>query len=80
MLSFLRLFDPDRLRKCHLSSTTNFLVCSSSQGNGISRPVQSACSERLRINMVSDVDSLSVPIAAGIILHGLREKEKKEAN
>lgn len=45
------------------------------EGNGISEPVTQACSHRIRINMSDGVDSLSVPIATGILLHGLRERE-----
>jgi tRNA G18 (ribose-2'-O)-methylase SpoU len=46
------------------------------EGNGISKQVLEACSKRLRIDMAEGVDSLSVPIATGILLHGLREREK----
>jgi tRNA G18 (ribose-2'-O)-methylase SpoU len=45
------------------------------EGNGISPPVLQACTHLLRIDMASGVDSLSVPIAAGILLHGLKERE-----
>lgn len=47
------------------------------EGNGISQPVIQACTHRLRVNMASGVDSLSVPIAAGILLHGLKEREAR---
>jgi len=46
------------------------------EGNGISKNVAMACTSRLRINMVHGVDSLSVPIATGILLHGIKEREK----
>jgi tRNA G18 (ribose-2'-O)-methylase SpoU len=45
------------------------------EGGGISPGVAAACSEKIRIDMVGGVDSLSVPIACGILLHGLRERE-----
>jgi len=45
-----------------------------SEGRGIKRSIQSLCTKRLRIGMVDGVDSLSVPIATGIILHGLRQR------
>ena len=45
------------------------------EGNGISPAVADACTQRIRIDMEAGVDSLSVPIACGIILHGLRERE-----
>ena len=35
------------------------------------------CNYSLRIDMEPGVDSLSVPIAAGILLHGIRERENK---
>jgi tRNA G18 (ribose-2'-O)-methylase SpoU len=49
------------------------------EGNGISPPVVKACTHLLRIDMASGVDSLSVPIAAGILLHGLKEREARDA-
>ena len=45
------------------------------EGNGISPAVANACTQRIRIDMVSGVDSLSVPVACGILMHGLRERE-----
>jgi tRNA G18 (ribose-2'-O)-methylase SpoU len=48
------------------------------EGNGISKPVVEACSHKLRIKMYEAVDSLSVPIATGILLHGLREREARD--
>jgi tRNA G18 (ribose-2'-O)-methylase SpoU len=49
------------------------------EGNGISPPVVQTCTHRLRIDMAPGVDSLSVPIAAGILLHGLKEREARDA-
>jgi tRNA G18 (ribose-2'-O)-methylase SpoU len=48
------------------------------EGNRISQMVQKACSTRIRISMASGVDSLSVPVATGILLHGLCERENTE--
>jgi tRNA G18 (ribose-2'-O)-methylase SpoU len=45
------------------------------EGNGISSVVAKACSYTMRIDMVRGVDSLSVPIATGILLHGLKERD-----
>jgi tRNA G18 (ribose-2'-O)-methylase SpoU len=45
------------------------------EGNGIKKKVLKSCTHRIRIDMVDGVDSLSVPIACGILLHGLRERE-----
>ena len=45
------------------------------EGNGISSNVVAASTHSLRIDMDPEVDSLSVPIATGIILHGLKERE-----
>ncbi|GKY95060.1 hypothetical protein MPSEU_000470200 [Mayamaea pseudoterrestris] len=50
-----------------------------SEGSGISRPVVDACTYTLRIDMKEGVDSLSLPIAAGIILHGLHERSRTRA-
>jgi tRNA G18 (ribose-2'-O)-methylase SpoU len=48
------------------------------EANGISNEVIQACQRTLRIDMVHGVDSLSVPIAAGILLNGLREREASD--
>jgi tRNA G18 (ribose-2'-O)-methylase SpoU len=45
------------------------------EGNGISPAVRDASTQLLKIYIESDVDSLSVPIACGILLNGLRERE-----
>ena len=46
------------------------------EGNGISKAVMEQCTKKIRIDMVDGVDSLSVPIACGILLHGIRERER----
>ena len=48
------------------------------ESKGVNRLVADACTQRVRIDMVNGVDSLSVPIACGIILNGLREREGKK--
>ena len=45
---------------------------------GVSPVVARACTHRIRIDMEKDVDSLSVPIATGILLHGLKERESRQ--
>lgn len=45
------------------------------EGQGISKEVADACTQKVRISMSEGVDSLSVPIACGILLHGLKERE-----
>lgn len=45
------------------------------EGNGISYEVSTICSKRRGIDMEDGVDSLSVPVATGILLHGLKELE-----
>ena len=47
------------------------------EANGIKLEVLGECSHRLRIGMKEGVDSLSVSVAAGILLHGLVEKTKR---
>ncbi|CAB9515875.1 methyltransferase RlmB [Seminavis robusta] len=47
------------------------------EGNGISKAVVQACNKKIRIAMEEGVDSLSVPVSTGILLHGLREREAK---
>lgn len=46
------------------------------EGNGISKEVIESCGNRLRISMSDGVDSLSVGVAAGILMHGIRERER----
>ncbi len=47
------------------------------EGKGISEQVIASCDFRIRIGMTDSVDSLSVGVAGGILLHGIREREKK---
>lgn len=46
------------------------------EGNGICEDVRMVCSQSICIGMVAGVDSLSVGVAAGIILCGLKEREE----
>jgi tRNA(Leu) C34 or U34 (ribose-2'-O)-methylase TrmL len=46
------------------------------EGNGISQKVIEACDHPIHITMAHGVDSLSLPIATGIILNGFREREQ----
>jgi tRNA G18 (ribose-2'-O)-methylase SpoU len=50
------------------------------ESSGISTNVIDVCNYTIRIDMEPGVDSLSVPIAAGILLNGLRERECKCAD
>ena len=50
------------------------------EGNGISLAVKESCTHQIRIDIESGVDSLSVPVAAGIFLNGLREREQSEVS
>ncbi len=76
--SFAAVIDTD----CLLHSRQRGEVPSSwccvmgNEGNGISKAVADVCTQRIRIDMERHVDSLSVPIACGILLHGLRERER----
>jgi tRNA G18 (ribose-2'-O)-methylase SpoU len=45
------------------------------ESTGVSDATTQACAHRIRIGMDDEVDSLSVPIATGILLHGLKERE-----
>jgi len=45
------------------------------EGNGISSKVSRACKYRIRIGMSETVDSLSIGVAGGILLHNIRERE-----
>ena len=45
------------------------------EGTGISAEVIAECDKKIKINISKDVDSLSVGIATGILLNGLKERE-----
>jgi tRNA G18 (ribose-2'-O)-methylase SpoU len=45
------------------------------EARGISDDVVKNCTHKIRIDMAEGVDSLSVPIACGILLHSLRGRE-----
>ena len=47
------------------------------EANGISNKVLAACQYQITIGMVNGVDSLSVGVATGILLHGMRERESE---
>lgn len=57
----------------------NWCCVLGNEANGISNAVVQACQRTVRIDMEPGVDSLSLPIAAGILLNGLRERETKNA-
>jgi hypothetical protein len=45
------------------------------ENTGVSLGVRDACTTLLRIDMNPRVDSLSITVAGGILLNGLRERE-----
>jgi len=50
------------------------------EGHGIREEVIQKCDKRLKIGMASGVDSLSLPIAAGILMHGLGSRSNTETS
>jgi tRNA G18 (ribose-2'-O)-methylase SpoU len=81
LVSYAAVVDPDAdvlLEDLDRGQVPRAWMCiMGNEGKGISSSVRKACTKRIRINMVSGVDSLSVPIATGILLHGLQEREAK---
>lgn len=77
LCSFAAVIDTDNwLENIKKGKVPNTWCCVvGNEGNGISREVADSCSQRIRIHMSAGVDSLSVPIACGILLHGLKERE-----
>lgn len=75
--SFAAVIDTDFLlqKLQHGQVRPSWCCVLGNEGDGISSEVAEACTRRIRIDMEAGVDSLSVPIACGIILHGLRERE-----
>jgi tRNA G18 (ribose-2'-O)-methylase SpoU len=62
----------ERVTKGQISSS--WMAVFGNEASGISKEVIGACNYTIRIDMDKEVDSLSLPIAAGILLHGLKEK------
>ena len=60
------------------SMDTSWCCIMGNEANGISKEVVSKSDFTLRIDMDEGVDSLSVPVATGILLHGLKEREARE--
>lgn len=65
----------ERVEKGHISQ--NWCCVLGNEGSGLRDEVTAMCNHSIRINMDDEVDSLSVGVAGGILLHGLREREKK---
>eukprot|EP00591_Stephanopyxis_turris_P000894 CAMPEP_0195519076 /NCGR_PEP_ID=MMETSP0794_2-20130614/14326_1 /TAXON_ID=515487 /ORGANISM="Stephanopyxis turris, Strain CCMP 815" /LENGTH=397 /DNA_ID=CAMNT_0040648173 /DNA_START=121 /DNA_END=1314 /DNA_ORIENTATION=+ len=59
------------------SKSNRWCCVMGNEANGICERVVNACSNTIRIDMAMGVDSLSVPVATGILLHGLRAAEKR---
>jgi len=55
----------------------NWCCVLGNEGNGLTKGLALSCDHRLRIDMSEEVDSLSVGIAAGILMHGMQEREQK---
>jgi len=77
MYSFAAVIDTEKLLGSirHGAVPSSWCCVMGNESHGISPPVAAACTERIRVDMEEGVDSLSVPIACGILLHGLRERE-----
>ena len=58
-------------------ATRSWCCVLGNEGNGIRDIVIQECDKRMKIGMASGVDSLSLPIAAGILLHGLSVHSNK---
>ena len=57
--------------------SSSWMAVFGSESSGISQEVVAACDYTLRIGMNGGVDSLSLPIATGILLHGLGERSRR---
>jgi tRNA G18 (ribose-2'-O)-methylase SpoU len=75
--SFAAVIDTDSLLGSipHGKVPSSWCCVMGNESQGISKSVADACTQRITIDMEEGVDSLSVPIACGIILSGLRERE-----
>jgi len=56
---------------------TRWCCVMGNEADGVSKKVLGVCRQRITIGMVDGVDSLSVGVATGILLHGMREREER---
>lgn len=49
------------------------------EGNGIRNEVIKECNQRIKISMATGIDSLSLPVAAAILMHGLGQTMSTDA-
>lgn len=77
VISYAAVLDTDKLltdiKPCKVPPS--WCCVMGNEGNGISTAVRNAVTQHVRIHIESGVDSLSVPVATGILLNGLRERE-----
>lgn len=50
------------------------------EGNGIRNEVINECNQRIKISMATGIDSLSLPVAAAILMHGLGQTMSTDTN
>ncbi|KAL7469256.1 hypothetical protein ACHAXS_009517 [Conticribra weissflogii] len=56
-------------------NTRSWCCVLGNEGHGIRDEVIQECDKRIRIGMSKGVDSFSLPVAAGILMHGLAQRE-----
>lgn len=55
----------------------NWCCVLGNEGNGLTEQMARSCDHTIRIQMDGIIDSLSVGVAGGILLHGMKEREAK---
>lgn len=55
----------------------NWCCVLGNEGNGLTKQMSNYCDHKIRIQMDGVIDSLSVGVAGGILLHGMKEREAK---
>ena len=80
MRSFGAVIDMDavKMREVESPSPQRWCAVVGCEDSGISKEVRDACDHLVRIDMAPGVDSLSITVAAGVFLAGLRGKEEAE--
>eukprot|EP00948_MAST-09A_sp_MAST-9A-sp1_P002948 g2948.t1 len=61
----------------HGSVPDRYLTVVGSESRGVSSAVRAVSDTLLRVDMSDNVDSVAITVATGIVLNGLREREKK---
>ena len=64
----------------HGGISKNWCCLLGNEGNGLTNSLAVSCDHRIRIDMTGKIDSLSIGVAGGILLHGMKERESSSVS